>query len=326
MNRRLTLLFLLIAALALLSLHVGVNVYRPSEVWDALTREGTDNTSLIIRTLRLPRVVLSLVVGAALAACGLLMQSVTRNPIAEPGLLGVNAGAAFAAAALLTFAPAVGMGGLMLAAGAGALVATGFVFGLARAAGAGISPLHMLLAGVTISALLSAGLQVMIVLNEMVMQTLLFWTAGSFADRPVAGLWIALPVTFVVLSLAALFAPALDVLQTDDATVSSVGLPVGVARALALVCAGILAGCAVAMAGPVAFIGLIAPHLARLSGAQGHRQLLPLTILWGMVLAVGADILSRFIRYPVEAPVGAVMALFGVPLLVVLLRRNRMSF
>ena len=159
-----------------------------------LTTANADAEALIVRTLRLPRLLIAVAVGAAPGLAGLLMQSVTRNPVAEPGLLGVNTGAAFAVVAVISVTGAAGLGTLALAAALGSLVATVLVFGLALASGPGMSPVHVLLAGVTVAALLAAGTQTLVILNETVMEELLFWLSGAFADRAVEALRFVLPV------------------------------------------------------------------------------------------------------------------------------------
>ncbi|MBO6792172.1 MAG: iron ABC transporter permease [Dinoroseobacter sp.] len=324
MERVFGMLTLLGLGLFVLGLHLGIRLNSPGEVLRALLSDGSEAADLIIRNFRLPRGILAAVIGAGLGLAGLLMQTVTRNPIAEPGLLGINAGAAFAVVALLTYDPTVSTLFVMAVAAIGGLGAAALVFGLAFSTGAGASPIHMLLAGVTIAALLNAGLQVLIILDEAVMEELLFWLSGAFVDRPLTGLLIALPVLAASTLMAFFFHNTLDVLQTDDATAETLGVPVARTRAFAVLLAALIAGVCVAMAGPVAFVGLIAPHLARLSGARGHWELIPVTIAWGAVLALSADILARFVLYPTEAPVSAVLAIVGVPLLIWLLRRKRL--
>ncbi|MEM6727000.1 MAG: iron ABC transporter permease [Pseudomonadota bacterium] len=325
MHRLTVALTLVSLALAFASLHLGIRFTPTAEVLAALSGEGDDAAAIIVRSLRVPRAILALVIGASLGLAGLLMQIVLRNPIAEPGLLGVNAGAAFAVVLLLTSVPGAGIAAIMGAAGLGAALAVAGVMGLALSTATGLSPAFLLLAGVTIAALLNAGLQVLIILDEAVMEELLFWLAGAFVDRPLTGLWIALPIMAVALIAVVRFRAALDVLGTDDATAATLGVDVFATRLGFLAAVAALAGAAVALAGPVAFVGLVAPHLARLSGAQGTGALLPLTLLWGAILAQTADILARFVLYPSEAPVSAVMAIVGVPLLIVLLRRRRIA-
>lgn len=316
-------LFGLLALLAALSLHLGVRAYAPAEVWRALTGTGQEATDLIVRTLRLPRLVLAVTVGAALGVAGLLMQTATRNRLAEPGLLGVNAGAAFAAVLVVTLTGTSALWTLALAASAGAVVAAALVFSLALSAGQGNLPVTVLLAGVTVGAMLASGTQVVIILDESAMEEMLFWLAGAFADRPLGGLAYALPVMLAVLGLAFAGARTLDVLQTDDGTAAALGVPVRAVRVGALLGAALLAGASVALAGPVAFVGLVAPHVARLLGAQGHAAQLTYSALCGALVALSADVAARFLIYPGEAPVSAVTAMIGVPALILLLRRSR---
>ncbi|SFQ23019.1 FecCD family ABC transporter permease [Tranquillimonas alkanivorans] len=325
MGRIVLLLSASLVLLALASLHLGLRLYSPAEVWHALVSGSDDPDALIIRTLRLPRTLVALAVGAALGLSGLLMQTVSRNPIAEPGLLGVNAGAAFAVVLAVTLTGAADLATLTMLSAAGAMAAATLVFGLALSGGLGFSPLHLLLAGVTVAALLSAGTQVAIILDEAAMEELLFWLSGAFADRPLAPLAYALPLIGVVSAAALAFARTLDVLQTDDGTAVALGVPVRATRLVALLGASLLAGAAVALAGPVAFLGLVAPHLARLTGQRGHARLVPLTLLAGAALALAADIVARFVIFPSEAPISAVTAVAGVPLLLVLLRRHRLG-
>ncbi len=312
------------ALLALASLQLGLRLHGPVEIWQALATDADDQTSLIIRTLRVPRTVLAVVVGAALGVSGLLMQVATRNAIAEPGLLGVNAGAAFAVVLAVTLSGSLGLATLTGLAALGALAASAVVFGLALTGGLGVSPVHLLLAGVTVAGLLSAGTQVLISLDQAAIKELLFWLSGAFAGRPLESLLFAAPLMVGTLALVLLFARTLDVLQADDATAVALGVPVRAARLAALLGASLLAGASVALAGPVAFVGLVAPHLARFSGLRDHLRLIPVTALCGAILALAADILARFVIYPSEAPISAVTALAGVPVLILLLRRARL--
>ncbi len=309
--------------LAFGSLHLGIRFTPTGEVIAALRGRGDTSAALIVQSLRLPRAILAVIVGASLGLAGLLMQTVMRNPIAEPGLLGVNAGAAFAVVILLTLWPGASILSVMLVSALGAAAAVACVLGLALSTASGLSPIFLLLAGVTIAALLNAGLQVLIILDEAVMEELLFWLAGAFVDRPLEGLWFALPVVALAVIAVFRYRAALDVLATDDATAETLGVDVLRMRLGFLAGVALLSGACVALAGPIAFVGLVAPHLARLSGARSMGSLMPLSMLWGAVLAQAADILARFVLYPSEAPVSAVMAIVGVPLLIALLRRRR---
>lgn len=319
----------LVVALGLLmlaSLHLGLRVYSPATVWAALGgAEGTD--ALIVTSLRVPRTLVAAVAGAPLALSGFLMQAVSRNPLAEPGLLGVNAGAAFAVSlGVVSF----GVSGLAEIAGAaliGALATTFFVFSLAAFAGPGGQAHTVLLAGVTTAAMLAAFTQVLLLIDETALETLLFWLSGGFADRGLDLLLIGMPVLMVGLPVALALAPALDALRADDTSAAALGVAVTRVRVVALSLAAVLAGGAVAMAGPVVFLGLVAPHLARrlpirTGQTMGSAQLALLAALVGATLAITADIVARLIIAPQEAPISAVLALVGVPVLIGLLRRG----
>ncbi|MEO0636813.1 MAG: iron ABC transporter permease [Pseudomonadota bacterium] len=312
------------AILFVVGLHVGVRFTSPDVVLAALFDEAQDASGLIVQNLRLPRGILALFVGASLGLSGLLMQCLMRNQIAEPGLLGVNAGAAFAVVCLLSVYPASAISSVIAAAAIGAAAATALVLTLSLATGGGLSPIFLLLAGVTIAALLNAGLQVLIILDEAVMEELLFWLAGAFVDRPIEGLWIVVVLVGLAVLLTWRFQPALDVMSTDDATATTLGVDVAKMRLIFLGIAALLAGACVAFAGPIAFVGLVAPHLARLTGARGMAQLVPLSVLWGVNLALAADLLARFVLYPSEVPVSAVLAVIGVPTMLFLLKRRRL--
>ncbi|MEM7709692.1 MAG: iron chelate uptake ABC transporter family permease subunit, partial [Pseudomonadota bacterium] len=208
------LLFLLSlwAFLAVASLHLGVRSYDPATVWRALTVGGADPAALIVTGLRVPRLVLATLVGAMLALSGLLMQAATRNPIAEPALLGVNGGAALAVVVWVVLLGDPGMPALMAIAGTGALTAGTLVFGLVAISAPGFPPSALLLAGVAISALLASGVQVVVLLDEGAMEELLFWLSGGFEGRPLDGLRFALALALSATLSAVILAPALDVM------------------------------------------------------------------------------------------------------------------
>ncbi len=316
-------LSLLIAAVV--SLHAGLTVYSPVTVLSALSgHEGTD--ALIITTLRVPRTLIGLCAGAALGLSGMLMQSVTRNPLAEPGLLGINAGAALCvtiAATFLAFSSLAGIGGAAIL---GAVLTTAAVFVLSTAAGGAGNPATTLLAGFTIAALLASFTQALLLVDETALEALLFWLSGSFADRPISLLALGLPLLVIGGAGSLFLASSLDALRLDDASAHAVGVNVTAIRLAALAFAALLAAGAVAMAGPVLFLGLVAPHLARRMAGNAlppTRPLAMLSMLVGALIAVVADILARVIVAPGEAPMSAVLALVGVPTLIHLLRRGK---
>lgn len=318
------LLFVVLLACLLVSLHVGVRQYAPFEVWTALTSDADDSTSLIIRTLRLPRMLIAPIVGAALGVAGLLMQTVTRNPLASPALLGINAGAAFAVVFAASVFGISAMIPLSIVATLGALAATALVFMLSLSAGGSFSPVTTLLAGVTLAALLASGTQIILVTDEVTMESLLFWLSGGFADRDMRLLLVGAPIVLGAIAGALTLSGALDAMLADDQSAEALGVPVIKVRVVALVLAALLAGASVSLAGPVAFIGLVAPHMARRLGGLSHRAAFPLVILIGAILAIVADIAARFVIYPSEAPVGTVLAFVGVPALIGLLQSSKL--
>lgn len=319
----LSLLSLGLALAFLASLHLGLRIYAPETVLFAL-RGGSDTDAIIITTLRVPRSVIAIFAGAALGLSGFMMQAATRNPLAEPGLLGINAGAAFAVVLGITLLGSLSLGGIGVLALAGGLCATALVFGIVSAAGRAAGPATTLLAGVTVAAMLASFTQVLLLVDETALETLLFWLSGGFADRSLALLALGGPALAAGMLASFALAPSLDALRLDDDSASSLGVRVTGVRMTALAVAAVLASAVVALAGPVVFLGLVAPHLARrLAPITDSAGLIATTLLVGAILAVLADIVARIVVAPGEAPIGAVLALVGVPVLIGLLRQRR---
>lgn len=322
MTKLLSMLTLLLLCACLASLHVGLRVYSPAVVLDGL-RGGAGTDAMIVASLRLPRTLVAVCAGAALGLSGFLMQAATRNPLAEPGLLGINAGAAFAVVLGISFLGTLGLGGIGALALLGGCAGTALVFGIVMAAGRAAGPATTLLAGVTVAAMLGSLTQVLLLVDETALETMLFWLSGGFADRGLSLLALGLPALVTGALGALILAPSLDALRLDDDSAGALGVRVTGVRLGALALAAILASGAVAMAGPVVFLGLVAPHLARhLAPVSGSAALLMTTAIAGAILAVLADIAARLVVAPGEAPVGAVLALVGVPVLISLLRRR----
>ncbi|MEO5325965.1 iron ABC transporter permease [Mesorhizobium sp. CC13] len=304
-----------------LSLAFGYRLYPAQEIWAALTAFDGSETHVVIQELRLPRALMAPLVGAALGVAGVVVQTLSRNRIASPDTLGLNAGAAFAVVMASGIFGVGSLPGLSLAAASGALLTSVIVFGLASAAG-GMSPLRIVLVGVTFAGLFDSFVHVVLTINETMLDQLLFWLAGSFADRKLGLALNGLPFVLVGAGLAVALARPLDILQTDDSTARGLGVPLGVVRGLAFLAVALLSGAAVAMAGPVMFVGLVVPHAARALVGLGHRLQIAAAALVGALYTTVADIVARFAIYPREAPVGAVTAIVGGLLLLVLLRRR----
>lgn len=324
-DAKLPLLYAGLAALlctsVLASLLLGYRAYSFGDLWSSFVQFDGSEAHTVIHSYRLPRAVVAPLVGAALGVAGVVVQSLARNRIASPDTLGLNAGASLAvvvASAGFGISSALG---LSLAAAGGAFLTSLLVFALAATAG-DLSPLRIVLIGVTFAGLMNALVEVVLTINEAELQQLLFWLSGAFVDRPLSLVGNALPLVLAGALIAALLVRALDALQTDDATAQSLGAPLLLIRIASFVAVSLLTGAAVAMAGPVAFIGLVVPHAARALVGSRHGQQLAAAALIGAVYATCADILARFVTFPTEAPVGAITAVIGAVLLLVLLRRR----
>lgn len=310
---------LVLAMLA--SLTLGYRIYSLDQVWSALTAHDGSEAATVIAGLRLPRALIAPLAGAALGMAGVMVQTLARNRIASPDTLGLNAGASVAVVVASVVFGVQSLIGLSLAAAAGALVTSIVVFGVAAGAG-GLSPLKIVLVGVTIASLAHAVVEIVLTTNEAQLQQLLFWLSGAFVDRPIALFFNGLQVVVIGTAIAAGLATTLDALQADDSTAAGLGVPLVAVRGLAFLAISLLTGAAVAMAGPVAFVGLVVPHVSRGLVGLAHRHQLPAAALTGAIYATLADVAARFVIYPVEAPVGAVTAVVGaIALLVLLMRR-----
>lgn len=312
---------LLLALAMMMSLTLGYRVYSLDQVWMALFAHDGSETAVVIAGLRLPRALIAPLCGAALGMAGVMVQTLSRNRIASPDTLGLNAGASVAVVVASIMFGVQSLAGLSLAAAFGAFVTAIVVFGVAASAG-GLSPLKIVLVGVTFASLSHAFVEVLLTSNEAQLQQLLFWLSGAFVDRPIALFYNGLPVVIVGAAIGIGLSRALDALQADDSTAAGLGVPLAAVRGLAFVAVALLTGAAVSMAGPVAFVGLVVPHAARRLVGLRHIHQLPAAALFGAVYATLADVAARFVIYPVEAPVGAITAVVGAIVLLVLLMRR----
>ncbi|MFC7715792.1 iron ABC transporter permease [Nonomuraea recticatena] len=274
-----------------------------------------------VLALRVPRLVVAAVAGAALAAAGVAVQAVIRNPLAEPGLLGVTGGAGVAAVGLLILVPAAPRALLPLVAFAGALAALGLLVAVAYRKGS-FDPVRVVLVGIGILAGAQALVYFAALKAGMALAAALTWMSGSTYARSSDDLvWLALPMLAAVLLWLA--ARPLDLLALGEDLSRSLGLPLNGTRMAVLSAGALLAGGAAAAVGSVGFVGLVAPHLARRLVGPGHRRLLPAAMLLGAALVVAADSLGRWLLAPKELPSGLIVALVGTPYLIWLLRRSR---
>ena len=311
----------LLALSMLMSLTLGYKIYALDQVFAALFTADGSETAVVIAGLRLPRALIAPLTGAALGMAGVMVQTLSRNRIASPDTLGLNGGASLAVVVASIVFGIQSLAGLSLAAAFGAFVTSILVFGVAASAG-GLSPLKIVLVGVTFASLSHALVEVLLTSNEAQLQQLLFWLSGAFVDRPISLFYNGLPVVGVGAILAIGLSRALDALQADDSTAAGLGVPLAAVRGLAFLAVALLTGAAVSMAGPVAFVGLVVPHAARRLVGLRHIHQLPAAALFGAVYTTLADVAARFVIYPVEAPVGAITAVVGAVVLLVLLARR----
>lgn len=310
-----TLVLLALAGIAFGAVPLGLG-----EVWSAILGGGDPATAAIVRTLRLPRVVLAALVGAALGLSGGALQGTLRNPLAEPYLLGVSGGAAVGAVCAIALGAPLVMVPLAAFGGAAAAVAIALV--VAGAAGTRGDPRVLLMAGVIVGAFANA--VIMVALGSAPANTVrgaLWWMMGSVADANWSQVrWLAATL-LVGGGMLIAFAREIDVLSLGEEPAAALGVRVEPAARRIYLLASLLAAATVTAAGLVGFVGLVVPHIARGAGLRGHRALLPASALVGAALVIAADLLARTLRAPIELPLGAVTALIGVPFFLTRLRR-----
>lgn len=312
--------FVALAALVVWALGVGAGDLParriPALLWsDEATREG-----LILWTLRLPRVLAALLVGAVLAVAGLILQAVTRNPLADPGILGVNAGAAFAVVLALSLGLVAGRGAWVGLAALGALAAAAMVWLLGASGRQDGNSLRLVLAGVVTGGFLAAATAALLILDARTLDAARIWTLGALNGLRLADVAAVLPVAALLLALALLLRRQIALLAMGAAVAQGLGLRVGLWWGLLVALVAGLSGTAVALAGPVGFVGLVVPHALRLLGGTDPARLLVPAMLAGAALVLLADTLPRAL-FGRDVPVGVALALLGAPLFIWLAAR-----
>lgn len=313
----------LLLALSLLgSLALGARPVDLADVVGALTAFDGSVEQIVVRDLRLPRTVVGLVVGAALGVAGVLMQGLSRNPVADPGLLGVSAGAALGVVAAITFAGVTTTAGYVWFGVAGAAAASVVVFAVAGRSPR--SPLTALvLAGAAVSATLGSLTASVLVVDQQTLDQYRFWAVGSLQGRGLAVAAAIMPLIALGLVVAAMCARGLDALALGEDVARALGGNIGVVRLGTLLAIVLLTGAAVAAAGPIAFVGLVVPHLVRPFAGPRHGWQLMLAAVVAPTLLLTADVIGRLAVRPAELPVGIVMAVVGAPFLIWIVRRER---
>ncbi|WP_374719243.1 FecCD family ABC transporter permease [Parageobacillus toebii] len=289
---------------------------------EAFTNNNGSNAHIIIETVRLPRALIAAAVGASLAMAGALMQALTKNPLASPGIFGINAGAGFFIVLFVTFFQVHSLQIFTWLAFSGAALAAAIVFIISAVGKEGATPLKLTLAGTAVAALFASLTQGMLAANEKALEEVLFWLAGSVAGRKLEMLTAVLPYFIVGWIGSLLLAQKVNILMMGDDVAKGLGQRTNAVKAGAALLVVLLAGSSVAVAGPIGFIGIIVPHIARALVGVDHRWVLPYCALIGAILLIAADIGARYILMPREVPVGIVTAFLGVPFFVYIARRG----
>ncbi|MFE0044584.1 FecCD family ABC transporter permease [Streptomyces albireticuli] len=310
----------LLVLCAVLSLALGSRAVPLSTVWHALADGDRSSDGLVVTGLRVPRTVIGLVVGAALGVAGALAQGITRNPLASPATLGINHGAGFAVVVASYALHLTHPAQYLPFAFAGAALATLAVLALARRAG-DLDPVRLALGGTVLDAVLISWTSAVMLTSHRTLDEARFWLAGSLAGRQTDILLPVLAPLVIGLVLALAVTPALNALALGDETAQALGVPVAKVRAAGGIAVILLAASSVAVAGPLSFVGLAAPHLVRKLVGADHRWLVPGCLIAGPLLLLTADVLGRLVLRPVELEVGIVTALLGAPLLALLARK-----
>ena len=316
-------LVVVLLAVVLLSLAIGSRATAPGSVLRVLFAPDDSDVSRVVHTLRVPRTLLMIIVGIALGMAGALMQGHTRNPLADPGLLGVEAGAALAvviAVMLFGIDDLAGYGWFALV-GAGAASVAVFAIGSTRN---GPDPVSLVLAGAAVTALLAAFTQAIIVRDAGTLDAYRFWVVGSASGRDLGVFWHVLPFIAAGVLVALASTPGLNVLQLGDDVAAALGLDPRRHKALGIAAVMLLTGGATAACGPIGFVGLVVPHVARRLGGVDYRWVVPYSGLLGGIGLTLADVIGRVVVPPGELQVGIVTALVGGPAFVILVRRSRM--
>ncbi|WP_297103742.1 iron chelate uptake ABC transporter family permease subunit [uncultured Devosia sp.] len=322
----LLLLALALFALALISLATGARAIPLENVWAALVAFDPNATEhRIVWDLRLPRTIVGLMVGAALGLAGAVLQGATRNPLADPSILGIHAGASLAVVLGVALLGMTQLSSYVWLAFAGAGLSMLVVYSVASVGRDGATPVKLALAGAAITAVLYAIINAILLTSPRTLDEVRFWQVGSLSGRTVDIALQVAPFLLIGALLALATARLLDGLSMGDDVARAIGQRVGLSRGLAGLAAVVLAGASTAAAGPIAFVGLTVPHVARAIAGPSYRWILPYSMLLAPILLLGADVIGRVIATPGEVQVGIVTAFLGAPVFMALVRRRKLA-
>ena len=303
----------ILAFCLVLSLGLGAADISPGVVWQSLVDFNNSTEHLIIRTVRLPRSLVALSVGAALGVAGAIMQGLTRNPLADPGILGINAGAALAVVGATFLFGSQPLAVTTWAAFGGAGVAAVIVYALGSVGRGGLTPLKLTIAGAALTAFLSSVTTGMLLLSQRTLEEIRFWLAGSVAGRDVEMVLQGAPYLVLGLGAAFLLSKQITTLSLGDDIAQGLGQRTGWVKLSAAIVVILLAGSSVALAGPIGFVGLVIPHVVRILVGVDYRWIFPYSAVLGSILLLVADVVGRLVLRPQELPVGIMTALLGSP-------------
>lgn len=316
----------LLVAVCALSVAVGTKQIPLHTVWDALWHyDQADTDQVIVRTLRVPRTLLGLLVGAALGLAGAVMQGVTRNPLADPGLLGVEGGAALFVVAGIYWFGLTGLTSYVWLAFLGAAVAAVAVYLVGALGREGATPVKLALSGAAMTALFGSLTTALLLDDVQTYEQYRFWAVGALAGRGTDIVEQVAPFIAVGIVMALLSGRALNALSLGDDVATSLGQRVGMIRAFAAASVVVLCGAATAAAGPIGFVGLTVPHVARAFTGPDYRWILRYSLLLAPILLLGSDVIGRVVARPGELQVGIVTAIVGAPFFIALVRRRKLS-
>ncbi|WP_030608943.1 FecCD family ABC transporter permease [Streptomyces fulvoviolaceus] len=324
-RRAIRVLGLLVSVVLLLlvvvaSIAIGAKGLSMEQVWHGLFEDSGTYGDVVVAD-RVSRTVLGLLAGAALGLSGAVLQALTRNPLADPGLLGINAGASAAVVTAITFFGVTSLNGYVWFAFVGAAAVGALVWFLGGSRGA--TPVRLALAGTAISAALYGYLQAVMITDDAALNKMRFWTVGSLASADNSTIMQVLPFLAVGTLLALALARPLNAVEMGDDTAKALGANLNRTRALAMLAATVLSGAATAACGPIVFVGLMVPHIVRSFTGPDLRWILPYATILSPVLLLASDVIGRVVARPAELQVGIVTALIGGPVFIILVRRRR---
>ncbi|PHU34588.1 FecCD family ABC transporter permease [Pseudobutyrivibrio ruminis] len=328
-NRKIQLAYIIGIAILILTLFIsvtyGVKSVGLSDVIEAFCNSNSTDYNVNIVQARIPRSVFGLIAGAALSISGLLMQSITKNPISDPSILGVNTGAALFIVTGIAFFNIQSKLAYIGASFIGAIIAALFVYKLASAGYGGPTPIKLAISGAATSTALSSFVSLIIMPNSSVMTTYRFWQIGSIGGTSFDDIKLALPFILIGITISLLISNNLDTLLLSEDTATALGLNVNRTKAIAALCGVLLCATVTALAGPISFIGLMVPHIIRMIFCSNHLHLITLSGIYGASILLISDVLGRILGRPGELETGIMTAIIGGPVFILIIRKAKVQ-